>query len=55
MLGGRVWRTVRGSFERLYVKPAKERIATAKFKSHASEGAFSHMLPAHLRVPESKE
>ena len=55
MLGGRVWRTVRESFERLYVKPAKGRIATAKFKSHAPEGAFSYLLPARLRAPESKE
>lgn len=48
VLGGRVWRIVRESFERLYVKPAKGGIATAKFKSHASEGAFSYLLPAYI-------
>ena len=53
VLGGRVWLIVRESFERLYVKPAKGGIATAKFKSHASEGAFSYLLPARLRESES--
>ncbi|KAF5417231.1 MAG: putative ATP-dependent RNA helicase [Candidatus Methanogaster sp.] len=55
VLGGRVWRIVRESFERLYVKSAKRGIATAKFKSHASEGAFSYLLPAHLVKSESKK
>lgn len=55
VLGGRVWLTVRESFERLYVKPVKGGIATAKFKSHAPEGAFSYLLPARLREHESKE
>ena len=55
MLGGRVWLIVRESFEKLYVKPAKGGIATAKFKSCASEGAFSYLLPARLRKAESKE
>ncbi|MCK5109614.1 MAG: hypothetical protein KAR25_07975, partial [Methanosarcinales archaeon] len=52
VLGGRVWLIVRESFERLYVKPAKGGLATAKFKSHASEGAFSYLLPEHIRKPE---
>ncbi|MEA1906800.1 MAG: hypothetical protein U9N12_07605 [Euryarchaeota archaeon] len=54
VLGGRVWLIVRESFERLYVKPAKGGLATAKFKSHASEGAFSYLLPEHIRKPESE-
>ncbi|MCD4816418.1 MAG: hypothetical protein K8R06_08470, partial [Methanosarcinales archaeon] len=48
VLGGRVWLIVRESFGKVYVKPAKARIATAKFKSHVSEGAFCYLLPAHL-------
>ena len=55
VLGGRVWLIVRESFERLYVKPAKARVATAKFKSHAPEGAFYYLLPAHIRKPESEK
>jgi len=55
VLGGRVWLIVRESFDRIYVKPAKGGIATAKFKSHASEGAFSYLLPAHIRESGSKE
>jgi ATP-dependent Lhr-like helicase len=55
VLAGRVWRIVREAFDRVYVKPAKERGATAKFKSHASEGAFSYLLPAHLMTSESKK
>lgn len=55
VLGGRVWLVVREAFERLYVKPAKGGIATAKFKSHASEGAFSYLLPTYLVKVESKK
>ncbi len=55
VLGGRVWLIVRESFERLYVKPAKGGLATAKFKRHASEGAFSYLLPEHIRKPESEK
>jgi len=55
VLGGRVWRIVRESFDRVYVKPAKTRVAAAKFKSHASEGAFSYLLPAHLMESKSKK
>ena len=53
VLGGRVWLIVRESFGRVYVKPAKAKIATAKFKSHVSEGAFCYLLPAHLRELET--
>jgi ATP-dependent Lhr-like helicase len=53
VLGGRVWLIVRESFGKVYVKPAKARIATAKFKSHVSEGAFSYLLPAHLSESET--
>ncbi|MEA1909332.1 MAG: hypothetical protein U9N43_09975 [Euryarchaeota archaeon] len=48
-----MWR-IRESFERLYAKPAKGELATAKFKSHASEGAFSYLLPEHIMKPESE-
>ena len=54
ILGGRAWLIVRESFERLYVKPATRGIATAKFKSCVSEGAFSYLLPARLKKSESK-
>ncbi|CAD7766829.1 MAG: ATP-dependent RNA helicase DbpA [Candidatus Argoarchaeum ethanivorans] len=45
VLAGKVWTIVRETSKRLYVKPAKVGIATAKFKRHAPEGAFSHLLP----------
>jgi len=53
VLGARVWLIVRESFGRVYVKPGKARIATAKFKSHVSEGAFYYLLPVHLSQSEN--
>ncbi|MCK4651654.1 MAG: hypothetical protein KAT13_01010 [Methanosarcinales archaeon] len=55
VLAGKVWLIVRESFDRIYVKPAKAGIATAKFKSHASKGAFYYLLPAHIGKPESEK
>ena len=53
VLGGRVWLIVRESFGKVFVKPAKAGIATAKFKSHVSEGAFCYLLPDNLGKSEA--
>ena len=49
VLAGRVWKVVRVSSDKIYVKSEKSKATTAKFKSHPAKGYFYYFLPKNIR------
>ncbi|MCD6177488.1 MAG: DEAD/DEAH box helicase [Candidatus Cloacimonetes bacterium] len=48
VLAGKIWKIVRLSGDKIYVKPEKTKAFTVRFKSHTSKGYFYYFLPKHL-------
>ena len=49
VLAGKIWKIVRVSNDKIYVKSEKSKAPTAKFKSHTSKGYFYYFLPKDIQ------